>query len=298
MIETPAVGSPPPLRLLLTGYSKAGKTYTSMLLANALCEAAGIDPRVPMENGVHPIVVIDSEPNHPSSYYYCAPGEEGDEKRICTFSRILIDTSDNSPKKYVAAVREASRSGAHVIIIDSASREWDGDKGALAMGDGRFSNWNAAKREHHAFIHAVLASDAHTISLMKMKDRYQQIDSKVVKDDARPVTERTTPFDYDEWLNIVAEDGKHYVEVLGTRRMPWRIHQIHTDFDELFEQICLNVTTGEMILTRSDFIDRIRNILNVSEKDVYNMLNDAGLWDPEDYTSMWSWLRENYSGGE
>lgn len=143
------------LRLALIAPSGAGKTYTSLVLSQALAQ----DKRV---------AVIDTERGSASKY-------------ADLFDFDVVELDSFSPKVYVEALRELGAIGYGVIIIDSLSHAWMGKDGALEMVDkararsgsqNSFTAWRDVTPEHNALIDAILASPAHVIATMRAKTEY------------------------------------------------------------------------------------------------------------------------------
>lgn len=96
-----------PLKIAVTGFSGAGKTYSALLMAKGLA-------------GGGKVALIDTE-NRRSEYY----GE------LTDFDICPLD-APFSPQRYVEAIKQLEKEYA-VIVIDSASHEWDGEGGCLEM---------------------------------------------------------------------------------------------------------------------------------------------------------------------
>lgn len=135
-----------PLKIALTGFSGAGKTYSALQLARGLAGSTG------------KIVLLDTE-NRRSEYY-----GELTEFDICPLDAPF------SPQRYVDAVKQLEKDY-QVIIIDSASHEWDGEGGCLEMskGNGGIANWKVITPLHKKFTDALLNSPAHVIATIRMK---------------------------------------------------------------------------------------------------------------------------------
>jgi hypothetical protein len=135
------------MRLALYGPAGSGKTYTALKIAT---EMAG-DKR---------ILVIDSERGSASKY-------------ADIFDFDVIEITDFHPQTYIQAIRMAVQAKEYdVLIIDSASQEWDGTRGALELAGHRFQNWEKVTPLHNAFIDAMLSANVHVICTMRAKEEH------------------------------------------------------------------------------------------------------------------------------
>lgn len=135
------------LRLALYGPAGAGKTYTALNIARKM---AG-DKRV---------LVIDTERGSASKY-------------ADIFDFDVIELQNFHPHTYIEAIRVAIAAKEYsVLIIDSATHEWDGSKGALELAGEKFQNWAKVTPLHNAFVDAMLAADIHVICTMRAKEEH------------------------------------------------------------------------------------------------------------------------------
>ena len=93
--------------------SGGGKTHSALLLACGFC--AGDMSKVAM---------IETESGR---------GEAWADDPIVGGYSVLSLRSDFSPKEYGAAISAAEQAGVRALIVDSASHEWEGVNGVLAM---------------------------------------------------------------------------------------------------------------------------------------------------------------------
>ena len=161
------------LLLGLYGQSGAGKTYSALLLARGL---AGPNGRV---------VMIDTESGRGSLYADVIPGGY----------QVLDLEAPFSPKRYIEAIAAVEKSDASVLIIDSASHEWEGLGGVLEMageneaksGKAGLHNWNRPKLEHNKFVLKLLGSRLHVIVCVRGKYKSRQVKkggkTEIIKDD-------------------------------------------------------------------------------------------------------------------
>lgn len=155
------------LRLALCGPSGSGKTWGALEIAKGLGGK---------------IACIDTENGSASLYSHMA---EFDTLELA---------APYSPERYVAAIHEAEALGYDVLIIDSASHEWNGKGGCLEINDGlaktkfrgnTWSAWSETTTRHREFIDAMLQSKMHIIATARTKTDTAQVNeggkTKVVK---------------------------------------------------------------------------------------------------------------------
>lgn len=138
------------LKVLLAGPSGSGKTYTALRLASGIAKECGSR-----------IAAIDTE-NGRLRYY----ANEFD------FDDIQFE-APFTPEKYVETIQAAVDSGYKVLIIDSATHEWDY---CLDVHDkipgNSYTNWGKITPRHNAFMEKMLQSSIHIIATVRGKDEY------------------------------------------------------------------------------------------------------------------------------
>jgi hypothetical protein len=149
------------LRLALMGPSGAGKTLTSLHLAQDL--DAG------------PIALIDTERGSASKY--------ADQ-----FDFDVLELDSFHPEHYIEAIHAANNGDYGVLIIDSLSHAWAGKGGALELVDeaarkmkssNTFAAWRDVTPLHHRLLDAILGTDSHVIVTLRSKmENVQDKDEK------------------------------------------------------------------------------------------------------------------------
>ena len=150
------------MRLALYGPSGSGKTYTALKIGTEMAKKR--------------ILVIDSERGSASKY-------------ADIFDFDVIELQSFHPNSYVEAIKAASQSPDHdVLIIDSASQEWDGSSGALELAGHNFTNWAKVTPLHNAFVDTMLSVNMHLIVTMRAKEEHvmEKVEGKS-KPDVRSV---------------------------------------------------------------------------------------------------------------
>jgi len=190
--------------IAIAGASGSGKTRTALELARGLAD--GDDSK---------IAVIDTESGR-ARHYAVRPGEQPGPGRFAFMHGDL--TAPFSPDRYIEAINAAEEAGAKVIVVDSASHEWEGDGGlhdmqhetveqAIRIAEknhnpnwGPFdpqkaaeragiAAWKEPKRLHKRFVTRLLQSRAHLILCLRAEEKL--LIEQVVDDRGRKRTQIT-----------------------------------------------------------------------------------------------------------
>lgn len=136
------------LKVLLSGASGSGKSYSALKLATGIAKKCG-----------GKIAFIGTEGSRDKYYSN-------------EFSYDLLQLDDPyTTDKYMDAIDEAVNGGYKVLVIDSMSHEWKWlndthDK----MPGNSFTNWGKLKPKHRLFMDKVLNSPIHVIATARGKD--------------------------------------------------------------------------------------------------------------------------------
>ncbi len=187
------------LRLGLSGASGFGKTKSALLLAYG------------MTQDWSKIAVIDTENSSASLY-----------SDLGSYNVLDLQTP-YSPERYIQAIELCEKSGIEVIIIDSASHEWNGSGGCLEIHEklgGRFQDWANVTPRHQAFINKILQSSCHIITTTRRKMDYSlDIGSngktKVVKHGTKEITR--DGFEYELTINFELVNDNHLAKASKDR---------------------------------------------------------------------------------
>ena len=147
------------LKILLTGPSGSGKSYSALRLAKGLADACGSD-----------IAYIGTEGSR--DLYYASEyqfdliqlSKDGNPREFTDFS----------PESYIHNIDEAVKQGYQVLCIDSISPEWSAIlemHEAMRTGNS-FTNWGKVKPRHAAFMDKILTAPIHIICCSRAKDVY------------------------------------------------------------------------------------------------------------------------------
>lgn len=220
--------------------SGCGKTYSSLLLARGIVGPSG------------KILMCDSESGRGSLYADIIPGGYD-----------VIELSEPfSPARYTEVVSTAEKSGADILLFDSASHEWEGIGGVLDMaaeneaksGKG-LHNWTKPKMEHAKMMLRMMQSRLPIIVCLRAKYKSRQIkgtqemaDAGVIRrvDVGKSVVikdEHTTPIQADDFIFEMTAHGEIMPDH-SLRLTKWS----HPELKECFPQNApIEIKHGELI---------------------------------------------------
>lgn len=154
------------LRIGLSAPAGGGKTWSALLIAKGLA---------PWDK----IALIDTENGSGELYSH-----------LGAYNYLPLN-APFTPENYTEAIRACEKAGMEVIIIDSASHEWDGKGGCLEsnelLGQTKFKGnnwaaWSVTTPRHQKFIEAITSSRCHVITTARSKtDTIQTEDKKIKK---------------------------------------------------------------------------------------------------------------------
>lgn len=174
----------------ISGVSGSGKTYTALQMAWGL--AKGNSKKVGL---------LDTENKRGSLYADCLVGKDGKANPF-----LIGDLyAPFSPQRYSAAIKEFQQAGVEVLVIDSASHEWEGEGGCEDIADdgGKVANWKKAKREHKRFMSTLLTCDMHIIVCNRAREKTSFKDPKApVSLGLQPICEKNFMFEMTASLMI------------------------------------------------------------------------------------------------
>ena len=242
------------LRLGLSGASGFGKTKSALLLAYG------------MTGDWSKIAVIDTENSSASLY-----SDLGNFK-------VLDLSAPYSPERYIQAIDLCEKSNISVIIIDSASHEWNGSGGCLDIHEklgGRFQDWANVTPRHQAFIDKILQSQCHIITTTRRKMDYS-LDvgsngkTQVVKHGTKEITR--DGFEYELTVNFELINENHLAKASKDR----------TSLFANKPEFVITIETGRKILewcnsgtNLKDARDKIKAAKTVEElKVLYNQYSE------------------------
>lgn len=182
-----AVRKASPMLVAVSGVSGSGKTLTALLLAAGIAGPGGRVGMLDTENGRGVMYADDS--------LVMAALPNG-------YEIIQLD-NPFSPARYVEVVEAAENAGINVLVIDSATHEWEGLGGCAEIAEKNklrgMPNWAMAKREHKRFMNHCLSSSMHIIFCLRAREQTKivKIDGKetFVPQGIQPVAEKNFAFE-------------------------------------------------------------------------------------------------------
>jgi ABC-type dipeptide/oligopeptide/nickel transport system ATPase component len=159
--------------IALYGESGSGKTYSALLMARGFVGPSG------------KIAMIDTESGRGELY---ADDIEGG------YDVLPLDAPFEADR-YIDAIKEAEKAGYGVVVIDSASHEWNGIGGVLTQaeaieertGTTGLHCWKKPKAQHGLFVLKLLGSRIAIILCLRAKYKTRQVyrngKKAIVKDD-------------------------------------------------------------------------------------------------------------------
>jgi hypothetical protein len=139
------------IRVALMGTSGSGKTYSALLMAYGIC------------GDWNKIALIDTETGSGHLYEHLGA------------YNVMDLTPDYSPERYVSAIEVCEKAGMEVIVIDSASHEWNGKGGLLEIADKMgtgFQKWMTLTPRHNKFVDKMISSTCHIIATFRTSAEY------------------------------------------------------------------------------------------------------------------------------
>ena len=188
-----------PLLISITSISGGGKTYTALLLAAGLAGPKGRVGFLDTENG-RGCLYADS----PGIMAALPNGYEIDDLY-----------SPFSPKAYTHAIDEFESAGVNVLVVDSATHEWEGIGGCCDIAEetklkptGK-PNWAEAKKRHKAFMNRLLATNMHVILCIRGRDKVKiTSENKYIPIGIQPVTEKNLVFEM--IVSLLLDEKTHF----------------------------------------------------------------------------------------
>jgi hypothetical protein len=240
------------LRLGIAGPAGAGKTFSTLLIAQ------GLEGKM---------ALIDTE--HGSGELY---------SHLCDYDVATL-TPPYSPERYMSLIKEAEKAGYSTIIIDSISHAWAGEGGLLDIHDkiakthnNSFSAWREVTPKHNALVESMLQSSCHIIATMRSKQEYtvstdDRGKTQVKKLGLTPVQREGMEYEFTVFLELTID---HLATATKDRTSlfdgkPPFIPSVDTG-SELLEWLELGVDNNNMSeIAKEALLERIAQIDNLFE---------------------------------
>ena len=177
------------LKVLLSGVSGSGKSYSALKLATGIAKKCN------------------------SAIAYI--GTEGSRNKYYAneFDYDLLELEEPFEcEKYMQAIESAVDAGYKVLIIDSMSHEWKWlndvhDK----MPGNSFTNWGCLKPRHHKFMDKVLTSPIHIIATARGKDDWvlEEKNGKQIPKKVGMGQQQDKDISYEYTVSLMIEQDSH-----------------------------------------------------------------------------------------
>lgn len=146
-------------KIAIIAPSGGGKSYGGLRLATGMAE------EIEKETGKKAKILMGNTESKRGLYY----ANEFD------YDIVDLDAPYN-PEKFVELIEFAVDQGYDILIIDSASHEWEGKGGCLELqqqAGGTYQAWSKVTPRHQKFINAIADSPITIIATMRGKDQYE-----------------------------------------------------------------------------------------------------------------------------
>ena len=180
----PAVREGARLVIGIAGPSGSGKTYSALQLAYGMANGDAMK-----------VGLLDTENKRGSLYADSIKNKDG------VVQPFLIGDlyAPFSPKRYADAIKEFQAAGVEVLVVDSASHEWEGTGGCEEIAtetEAKMADWKKAKREHKRFMNTLLTCDMHIIVCIRAREKTSFTDpKKPVSLGLQPIQEKNFMFE-------------------------------------------------------------------------------------------------------
>ena len=210
------------LRLAISGVAGSGKTTAALEIATGLLGKSG-----------GRIAVLDTEKGSASLY---ATSYEYDVMEL---------DAPYTPERYIEVIHAAEEAGYDVLIIDSASPEWNGSGGCTEINEelaqakfrgNTWSAWSMTTPRHRSFIEAMLQSRMHIIATFRAKEDTVQEGGKVRKVGMKMEAREGTSFEFSVVFELEHQSHMAIVTKDRTRLFGDAPHKV-------------TAKTGEMLLS-------------------------------------------------
>lgn len=177
-------------RMMLSGPSGAGKTYTALSIASKLGDKT---------------LVIDTEKESALTY-----------ADTFQFTHLRWEPPFD-PRELAKTLTDCD--GFDVVIVDSLSHFWQKQGGTLDIADGRFTGWKDARPVQEEMVEAILSCPAHVVLCVRSKQKHTQEQDERGKHVVRKLgvgTIQDDTLDYE--MNVACEmDLEHNLTVAKSR---------------------------------------------------------------------------------
>lgn len=258
------------LRLLISGLSGSGKTYSSLLIAS------GIGKK---------IAVIDTERGSASLY-----------SNLIDFD--VLDLPNFQVETYIAAIKQAAKLGYDVIIIDSITHAWDKIKEEAdknKKGQNGVSGWAVATPLYKRFVDEIVSCPTNIIATTRVKtewlfEEYEESGRKKVRSVRIGLAQEQKAGIESEFTLAMNLDSENVATFIKDRTQKFLGKAITKPGVEFGEELLEWLNEGEEVLMVTNEqlkrFDELISNLKISPERVINRLEMKGFKTKEDMTQQ------------
>lgn len=276
-------------RILLAGQAGSGKTFTALKIAEGLL--AGNDGSAP-ENK---LFVLNTEIAGD-----CVGASELYADEVPHIAGIIEYPYE--PDEFVKGIDECIKAGAEVIIIDSATHEWEGVLTMVTEMERNVKNkvsvWSKATPAHDRFIQAVISCPVHIIVTVRTEDKVGIDDNgKPFKIIDKYIARKGEAFGY-EFSVVLHTNMAESATVAKSRYMEIPVNKVYDLKDtDMYEEIRWAHNVGEEPpVTKGSFIAMLRRFGYATSEDMANLKKEVPEldqpWTAESHQAMMNALME------
>ena len=219
------------LRLGIGGPSGSGKTLGALFIAKGIIEAD-------FKGDYTKIGLADTENESSNLYADIFPDPKN------RFQSFVFNPPHN-PERWISLIKSAEKQF-DVIILDSATHEWEGAGGCLELNENlsqtryrgnTWSAWNETTPRHQAFLDAINQSPKHIICTARSKTETVQLEGGKVQKLGMKIQQRPG-FEYEMTLMLECEHSS-FKAVLTKGRLfsaPESVKQLFINPHKITEQ--------------------------------------------------------------
>lgn len=258
------------VKVLCSGSSGSGKTYTALRLATGIVNRAG-----------GRIVMINTEGNRGDLYSK-------------DFDYDVIDLDEpRSPERYIEAISLAIANGATVVIVDSLSHEWSYlNEVVNNMPGNSFNNWGRQKPRHRKLSDFIAETSVHIIATGRGKDEYVMELNEKGKQTPKKVgvgvqQEKDTEYEYMVTFNIAQDTHVATVMKDNTHLFEGRYDVLtEKDGEKLYDwandgEASSKVSQADLMVVRNNIINLARELGGSKNKTVCDLcMENIGTLNP------------------
>ncbi len=193
------------VKIMLTGVSGSGKSYSALRLATGMAD------EIEKIRGTRPDIVMFNSEGSRGNYY---AGEF--EYDIWPAPGMTVTQEELTPETYCDwidfQIQEHTKNDIPpILVLDGVTPEWKTMLAAHSKAGGQFKDWARIDPRHNAFKDKIVLSKAHIIATARAKSQY------VIENDGRKSTVRKVGlgaemregFDYECTLSFAIDQKTH-----------------------------------------------------------------------------------------